>query len=130
MQSAIVEKCRVYGRKLRFVLILVLSPFLLAPSDPGVSEADSFVLRRVGGGQLENRCRALELGRDVVAAPEVLRNAGIFRIEAPTLERGDAFIMNHGRMQRVPIVRGFIRSIREAKVGLGSPRSLCKGRIR
>jgi hypothetical protein len=62
--------------------------------------------------------------------PEVLRDTGIFRIEAPTLEQGDAFIMNHGRMQRVPIVRGFIRCIREAKVGLGSPRSLCKGRIR
>ena len=62
--------------------------------------------------------------------PVVLRNAGILLIDAASLERGDAFILNHRRMQSVPIIRGFIRCIREAKVGLGSPRSLCKGRIR
>jgi len=62
--------------------------------------------------------------------PVVLRDTGIFRIEAASLEWGEAFILNHRRMQRVPIVRGFIRCIREAKVALGSPRSLCKGRIR
>ena len=49
------------------------------------------------------------------------------RIDAASLERGDAFSLNHRRMQRVPIVRGFIRFIREAKVGLGSPDPCAKG---